>query len=119
MPTNVKSVVTEDYIVQLSWSSPTSNTPSMAGYEVFYAVSGSNSTQSGGTTDTTTISVILPNQSGIYLYDLFVVAFSDVFNALPSAHSEISIIYLSKFNYTSSKSIFLKDINSEINCTCP
>ena len=113
IPTNVKSVMTGEYTVQLFWSAPASNTPSVAGYEVFYAVSGSNSTQSGGTTttDITTISVaILPNLSGIY--DLFVVAFSesDVNNALPSAHSENSTIYLSKFNYTNAKAVFLKAV---------
>ena len=85
-PTNVKSKLIGNYIVQLSWSAPASNTPSVAGYEVFYAVSGSNSTtQSGGTTtaNTTTINVTLTlaNLSG--MYNFFVVAFSDANNALP------------------------------------
>ena len=120
-PTNVQSVVTEDNTVQLTWSSPASNTPPVAGYEVFYAVSGSDVTQSGGNTDTstTTISVILPSQSDIYLYDFFVVAFSDADkNALPSAHSENSTVYLRKFNYTNGKAIVLKEY-SEINCNGP
>ena len=99
-----------DYTVQLSWSAPASNTPSVAGYEVFYAASGSNSRKSGGntTTDTTIINVTLPELSGIY--DFFVVAFSDADNALPSAHSDNSTIYLSKFNYTNNETIFLKAI---------
>ena len=106
VPMNVKSEMTGEYTVQLSWSAPASNTPSVAGYEVFYAVSGSNSTQNGGTTntDTTTITMTLP--SGIY--DFFVVAFSDVDNALPSAHSGRSTIYLSKFDYANNKIIFLQ-----------
>ena len=97
-PTNIMSVRTGDYTVQLSWSAPTSNTPPVAGYEVFYAVSGSDVTQSGGTTNdmtTTTISVTLLNQSGIY--DFFVVAFSDADNAMPSARSSITTITLSEF----------------------
>ena len=108
-PTNVKSELTGQYTVQLSWSAPASNTPSVAGYEVFYVVSGSNSVQSGGNTttaETTTISVtILPSLSGIY--DLFVVTFSDADNALPSAHSNRSTIYLSKLHYTYNKATFL------------
>ena len=99
-PTNVKSEMTGEYTVQLSWSAPGSNTPTVAGYEVFYTISGSNSTQSGGTStdNTTTIHVALPNLSAIY--NFFVVAFSDADNVLPSAHSPNSTIYLSKFNYT-------------------
>ena len=97
-PTNVKSELTGYYIVQLSWSAPASNTPPVAGYEVFYAVSGSNITQSGGTTTTDTITInvtlTLANQSG--MYDFFVVAFSDADNALPSAHSNNSTIDLSE-----------------------
>ena len=109
-PTNVKSELTGEHTVQLSWSAPASNTPPVAGYEVFYAVSGSNSTQSGGTTTagSTTISVTLHNQSAIY--DLFVVAFSDEDNVLPSARSSISTIYLSEFNYTNNKVISLQTV---------
>ena len=90
---------TGKYTVQLSWSPPVSNTPSVAGYEVFYAVSGSNSTQSGGTTttDITTISLTLTNLSGIY--DLFVVAYSDADNALPSARSNNATVNLSELEY--------------------
>ena len=97
-PTNVKSELTGDYTVQLSWSAPTSNMPPVAGYEVFYAVSGSDVTQSGGTTttDITSISVTLPSISAIY--NFFVVAFSDADNALHSARSSNSTIYLSEFN---------------------
>ena len=84
-PTNVMSVRTGQYTVQLSWSAPASNTPPVAGYEVFYAVSGSDVTQSGGTTTDTTISVTLPTLCTVY--DFFVVAFSDTANALPSARS--------------------------------
>ena len=95
-PTSVTSVRTEEYTVQLSWSAPSSSTPSVAGYEVFYAVSGSDVTQSGGTTttSTTTISVTLPKLSA--MYDLFVVAFSDAGNALPSAHSDNSTVVVTE-----------------------
>ena len=67
-PTNVTHVRTGDDTVQLSWSAPASNTPSVAGYEVFYAVSGSDVTQSerNTTTNTTTINVTLPIPSGRY-----------------------------------------------------
>ena len=95
-PTNVQSDLTGDYTIQVSWFAPATNTPSVAGYEVFYAVSGSEVTQSGGTTatSTTTINVTLPNLSGIY--DYFVVAFSDAGNALPSARSNNSTIVLTE-----------------------
>ena len=95
-PTNVMSVKTGNYTVKLSWFAPASNAPSISGYEVFYAVSGSDVTQSGGTTttSTTTISVTLPKQIG--MYDIFVVAFSDADNALPSERSNNSTVVLTK-----------------------
>ena len=95
-PTNVTSYLTGDYKLQLSWSAPASNTPSIVGYEVFYAASGSDVTQSGGITNssTTAINVTLPNPSGIY--DFFVVAFSDADNALPSARSSNSTVVLTE-----------------------
>ena len=98
-PTNVMGMRTGEYTVQLSWSAPASNIPPVAGYEVFYAVSGSNSALSGGTTttNTTTINVTLPTMDATY--DLFVVAFSDADNALPSAHSSNIIIDLREFVY--------------------
>ena len=109
-PTNVQNEMAGEYTVQLSWSVPASNTPSVAGYEVFYAVSGRNSAQSVGNTTagTTTISVTLPSLSGIY--DFFVVAFSVADNALPSAHSNRSTIYLSKFNYINNEATFLQAV---------
>ena len=84
-PTNVQIARTGEYTVQLSWSAPASNTPPIAGYEVFYAESGSDASKSGGTTTSTstTISMTLPNL-GI-TYHLLVVAFSNADNALPSA----------------------------------
>ena len=95
-PTNVTSVRTAIYMVELSWSAPSNSIPSIAGYEVFYAVSGSNVTQSGGTTttSTTTISVTLPKLD--VMYDIFVVAFSDAGNALPSARSNNSTVNLTE-----------------------
>ena len=96
IPTNVKSERTGEYTVQLSWSAPASNTPSIAGYEVFYALSGSDVTQSGGTTttNTTTINVTFTKLSDIY--NFFVVAFSDADNALPSERSSNSTIVLTE-----------------------
>ena len=41
-PTGFKSVRTGEYTVKLSWTTPASNTPPVAGYEMFYAESGSN-----------------------------------------------------------------------------
>ena len=98
-PTNVTYMRTENDTVNLSWSAPASNTPPVAGYEVFYAVSGSISTQSGGTTttNTTTMNVTFPILD--VMYDLFVVAFSDADNALPSAHSKHIPIDLSELEY--------------------
>ena len=95
-PTNVTSVRTGIYIVKLSWSAPANNAPSVTGFEVFYAESGSNVTQSGGTTTigTTTINVTLPTLD--VMYHIFVVAFSDVGNALPSERSNNSTILLTK-----------------------
>ena len=83
--------------MQLSWSAPASSTPSVAGYGVFYAESGSDATKSGGTTTagTTTISVTL-DTLGV-TYDLFVVAFSNADNALPSARGSNATIKLGEF----------------------
>ena len=95
-PINVMSVRTGEYTVQLSWSVPANNIPPVAGYEVFYAESGSHITQSGGTTTNTTINVTLPTLG--FMYDLFVVAFSDTDSTLPSRRSIISTTELSKCN---------------------
>ena len=95
-PDNIQGVRTGEYTVQLSWSAPASNTPPIAGYEVFYAESGSDITKSGGTTTSTTISVTLPTLGAIY--DLFVVAFSDANNTLSSARSSNSTIDLSELS---------------------
>ena len=93
-PTNFTSVRTGDHTVKLLWSAPASKTPSIAGYEVFYAESGSDTILSGGTTTTrtTNISVTLPKLNVEYWF--FVVAFSDADNALPSKRSSISTIVL-------------------------
>ena len=85
-PTNVNIVRTGQYTVQLSWSAPASSTPPVAGYEVFYAESGSDVTQSGGITTDTTLSVTLPTLG--VMYDLFTISFSDAGNTLPSALSD-------------------------------
>ena len=95
-PTNVINVRTGVYKVQLFWSAPTSSTPPVAGYEVFYAESGGDVTQSGGTTTigTTTINVTLSTLD--VMYEFHVVAFSDTDNALPSPRSNNSTIVLTK-----------------------
>ena len=95
-PTDVRSVRTGNFTVQLSWSAPASNTPPVAGYEVFYAESGSDVTQSAGTTNDTTINVTTPTAD--VAYDFFVVAFSDEDNALPSARSTIIDLSACKCN---------------------
>ena len=94
-PSNVEIERAGPYTVQLSWSPPASNTTPVAGYEVFYAESGSEVTQSGGNTISTTTSVTLPTLGVIY--DFFVVAFSDADNVLPSVRSNNSTIDLSEF----------------------
>ena len=98
-PTNVRSVIIGQNTVWLSWCPPASNTPPVAGYEVFYAENGSNATQSGGTTIDITISVALPTPD--VFYDFFVVAFSNEPNSLPSTQSVIHTICLntSKYNF--------------------
>ena len=83
--------------MELSWFPPANSTLVVAGYEVFYAESGSDATAIGGNTTNTTISVKLP-ELGV-TYDLFVVAFSDANNALPSARSSNITIDLSEFEY--------------------
>ena len=97
-PTGFMAERTGNNTVQLSWTAiPASSQPEVAGYEVFYVVSGSESTQSGGNTTDTTINVTLPIPD--VMYDFFVVAYSDdAANALPSARSSISTIDLSAFN---------------------
>ena len=91
------SVRIGEYTVQLSWSAPASNTPPVAGYDVFYEESGSDVTQSGGTTTDTTINVTLPTLG--VMYDFYVVAFSDEANSLPSARSNSSTIDLHKSEF--------------------
>ena len=97
-PTNFKSKLTGDCTVQLSWSAPANNTPPVAGYEVFYAESGSNVTEIRGTTTDTTFIVTLPTKDVVY--NFFVVAFSDAVNTLPSARSSYITIDLSEFYCT-------------------
>ena len=84
--------------MQLSWSAPATNTPPVAGYEVFYAECGSDATKSGGTTTSasTTISVTIRTLDVTYF---FVVAFSDADNTLPSAWSNIVANNMSKCSY--------------------
>ena len=93
-PTGLTAIHMGTNTVELSWSAPASNTPSVAGYEVFYAEFGSIVAHSGGKITNTNVNVTLPLFSVVY--DWFVVAFSDVDNALPSARSNISTVYLSK-----------------------
>ena len=94
-PTGVIVMRTGCYTVQLSWAPPISNAPPVAGYEVFFELSGSNTTQSGGTATSTAITVVLPLLN--VTYELFVVAYSDAANALPSAHSNIVTIDMSEY----------------------
>ena len=103
-PNNVISIRTGEYTVQLSWSVPASNTPPVEGYEVFYAESGSDVTQSEGTTTDTTMTLTLPAMSA--MYDIFVVAFSNEADSLPSARSSNSTVDLSEFNHFNNKATF-------------
>ena len=94
-PTGLSAIRTGCNTVQLSWTAPASNAPPVAGYEVFYVVSGSDSTQSGGTTTNTSVSIEV--QILGFIYDFFVVAYSDSTNTLPSAHSNSRTIDLGEF----------------------
>ena len=100
--TGLTAVKTGNNAVQLSWTAPASNTPPVTGYEVFFAKSGNNTTQSVGTIigrTITTINVPLPIVDDIYGF--LVVAFSDTANTLPSANSSTWNIFHSKLNFLS------------------
>ena len=84
--------------MQLYWTTPASNSPPVASYEVFYAASGSDNAESGGTTPDTNISITLSTLDVTY-YSIFVVAFSDAPNTLPSTWSSIITVIASKSNY--------------------
>ena len=84
-PTDLTAKWTGYNTVKLSWTAPAKNTPPVASYEVFFKQSGSDSVQSGANTTYTNVVLM-----GIELWsvcELFVVAYSDVENALPSAPS--------------------------------
>ena len=86
--------------VELSWSAPANDTPSIAGYEVFYTESSSGTTQSGAVTASSVTSATL--SVGLTFgntYSFFVVAYSNEGNALPSAHSEKTMVELREFLY--------------------
>ena len=91
-PTNVTSRRTGKNGAWLSWSAPASNTPPVAGYEVFYTEFGSDIRSLINMTSTS-VTVYLPKLE--IMYEFFVVAFSDAPNALPSARSIVSTVYLS------------------------
>ena len=95
-PTGLTAVRTGYNVVELSWYAPAKSTPPIAGYEVFYAVSGIGHTQSRTTTTNTTNATL----TGLALlntsYDIFVVAFSDAINTLPSERSETLTLEMSK-----------------------
>ena len=93
-PTGVGSVRTGNDTVEVYWTALSSNTPLVAGYEVFYAVSGSDSVWNGGTTTNTTLTLVLPMLD--VTYDIFVVAYSDAANTLPSARSKNTSLFLGK-----------------------
>ena len=100
-PNGLTAVRSACKLVQLSWSAPASNTPPVAGYEVFYAESGSGSIESAGTTTNTIVTVVVPKLE--VMYDFFVVAYSDAPNALPSARSNNSTIDMGEFKSFNSK----------------
>ena len=98
-PSNVTATRTGYSTVELSWTAPTNNTPPVAGYEVFLAVNGSQSTMSMANTTATNVTI----SEGLTLgstYGFFVVAYSDALNALPSARSETQMVELSEKKMT-------------------
>ena len=105
-PTALKAVTTACKTVQLSWSAPVNNTPPVAGYEVFFTISGSDKTQSGGITTSTTIALVLPLLD-VTTYDLFVVAYSDAANALPSVCSNNITVDMGKLKFLMSITFYL------------
>ena len=80
--------------MQLSWSSVSG----VAGYEVFYQLSGSSSVMSAGTTTNTMLN-ITSGLSLFYTYSFFVVSYgSEGSTVLPSDHSTTLLLgeYLTK-----------------------
>ena len=84
--------------MELLWNSPKNTMHDVAGYEVYYILAGSNTTQSVGTipqrlTNITLTSVLVLGNK----YDFFVVAYSsNEKKVLPSAHSNTATIPLGK-----------------------
>ena len=81
--------------VELSWMAPANNTPPVAGYEVFLAINGSQTTMSMANTTATNATI----SEGLTLgntYSFFVVGYSDALNALPSARSEARMVKISE-----------------------
>lgn len=96
----MNAVRTDYKSVELSWSAPASNTPAVAGYEVFYTESVSRTTQSGAVTTSSVTSATLSD--GLELgntYSFFVVAYSNESNTLPSVHSKKTVVELCELLY--------------------
>ena len=87
-PTGLTAVRTAFKELRLSWNAQANNTPPVAGYEVFYTMSGSGITQSAGTTSVNNFT--LPSDVPVgSVYDFFVVAYSNMANTLPSSRSNV------------------------------
>ena len=97
-PFDVQISATRCSTVELSWTAPADGIriPPVFGYEVFYSESDSDVTYSGGVTTDTAINVTLPFLG--VSYKLFVVAFSNEPQTLPSAHSNVAFVTLSEFD---------------------
>lgn len=90
-PLNVAVTKETATSARVSWSTPASNSPPVAGYEVFYQTE-TNVTTSGGETSASQLSLVLTELDSTTSYSVFVVAFG---GDLPSARSSIVIIPLS------------------------
>ena len=84
-------------VFELSWTAPPSNTPPIAGYEVFLEVKGSQGIRSV-TNTTETRTTVSEGLSRCNVYSLFVVAYSDASNTLASPRSETQMIEISEQN---------------------
>ena len=94
-------------VFELSWTASPSNTPPIAGYEVFLEVRGSqNITSFINTTETRT--TVSEGLSPCHVYILFVVAYSNASNTLSSPRSETQMIEISEQNsYSNSYAVSL------------
>ena len=96
-PTSLSVVRTGCDRVEIFWAPPAHNVPPIAGYTVFYALAGSNTSQNGGNVNGSSTTLVLSSlfQQGS-TYEFYVVAYSNETNSLPSGRSNNSTVNFSE-----------------------